>query len=199
MILDPSVYDGPPEDLASLAEQVCRVWAARSQYPWRLGSVPRTGLSMAEPDGDAPANIYAHALPARTLRHPVAAAVAIEAASRTTPADPTWTAILSAECHEATPRLAVRLAGDLVQALLPGRRWLHEPVERGGVDLRGAIGLPPIEPGQRLAFWRLMSVEISRGPIWIPQGQTQRSGDGQSLAEVDLVITALPVLWEEPS
>ena len=53
-----------------------------------------------------------------------------------------------------------------------------------------------------MGLWRLLGVQQAGGPVWVPQTGSKsspgRSVDGQQVAVLNLVITAVPLEWIEP-
>lgn len=195
----PGTFTGKPATGYTLCEQLCRLWASRSSLVLP-GQDP--GLTFAEPDSSDPANLYAGTLPQRNHRLEVAAVLAPENVQRIAPSDPVYQFTVSVECHARNPREAVDLGADLVRHTLwrEGKRGMwNEPVTRDGHDIRGAVGFPAVEPGEHVAVWRILSLEQASGPRWVPQASpNQRSFDGQALAVVTILITAVALEWIEP-
>lgn len=196
----PGTFNGAPATGYTLCEQLCRLWASRSTL-----TLPDQdpGLLFAQPDSQVPSNLYAGQLPKRADRREVAASISVDDQQRVAPNEPTHQFTVSVECHARSPREAVSLGADLVRHLLDrgggGRGWWDEPVTRSGTDIRGAVGFPSLDPGEHVALWRILTVQQASGPRWVPQAlSNQRSPDGQALAVLTLIITAVPLEWIEP-
>jgi len=200
-IAPPGTFTGAPPTDFTLCEQLGRFWASRSTYQ-PLGQPLGQPLTFCEPTASTAANIYSADLPDAPNRREVAASISVEGQQQAI-GDPMVRFTVAVECHARTPRDAVALGANLVESLFDrsgaGRWWFNEPVERDGVDIRGAVGLPAMTNALHVGFWRFLTVERAGGPLWVRQppssGSPGRTPSGQALSVLTLIITAVPIEW----
>lgn len=149
-----------------MAQQIARFWTRKSVWAG--------GLVFAEPDQDAPANIYACPLPdARFRLEPAASIVHIPSAAAE-PMDAMDRAAFTVTCQARTRAEAFTLAGDFARTLWPDKRpsALVDPLV---VLAPMLIGVPD---GADLA-WRFIEIRRLQAAQVVPgPGINQRSGDG---------------------